>query len=77
MAQGSIGENSLTMLLLRVWMWAVPIAMLAAAVIFGGIAAADGRWALAGAMFMLGLIALGLMVVHYWLLYRFGKETTE
>ena len=77
MAQGSIDDNSLTMLLLRVWMLAVPIAMLAAAVVFGGIAAADGRWALAGAMFMLGLIALGLMVVHYWLLYRFGKEPTE
>ena len=77
MAQGSVGDNSLTMLLLRVWLWAVPIAMLAAAVVFGSIAAADGRWALTGAMFMLGLIALGLMVVHYWLLYRFGKGPTE
>ena len=52
-------------------------AMLATAVIFGGIAAADGRWALAGAMFGIGLIAVGLMVVHYWLLYRFGKGPTE
>ena len=77
MTQGSIGDDSLTMLLLRVWMWAVPIVMLAAAVIFGGIAAADGRWALAGAMFGIGLIAVGLMVVHYWLLYRFGKGPTE
>ncbi len=77
MAQGSIGDNSLTMLLLRVWMWAVPIVMLAAAVIFGGIAAVDGRWALAGAMFGIGIIAVGLMVVHYWLLYRFGKGPTE
>ncbi len=77
MTQGSIGDDSLTMLLLRVWMWAVPVAMLAAAVIFGGIAAADGRWALAGAMFGIGLIAVGLMVVHYWLLYRFGKGPTE
>ena len=77
MARGSIDDNSLTMLLLRVWMWAVPIAMLAAAVIFGGIAAADGRWALAGAMFGLGLLAIGLMAVHYWLLYRFGKGATS
>ncbi len=77
MAQGSIGDNSLTTLLLRVWMWAVPIAMLAAAVVFGGIAAADERWALAGAMCGLGVIAVGLMVVHYWLLYRFGKGPTE
>ncbi len=74
MAQGPANDNSLTMLLLRVWLWAVPIAMLAAAVVFGGIAAADGRWGLAGAMFGLGLIAITLMVVHYWLLYRFGKE---
>ena len=74
MAQGPVGDNSLTMLLLRVWLWAVPIVMLATAVVFGGIAAADGRWALAGAMFGLGLIAGALLVVHYWLLYRFGRE---
>ena len=74
MAQGPAGNNSLTMLLLRVWLWAMPIAMLAAAVVFGGLAAADGRWGLTGAMFGLGLIAVALMVVHYWLLYRFGKE---
>ena len=51
MAQGPAGDNSLTMLLLRVWLWSVPIAMLGAAVVFGGIAAADGRWGLSGAMF--------------------------
>ena len=77
MAQGPVGDNSLTMLLLRVWLWAVPIVMLATAVVFGGIAAADGRWALAGAMFGLGLLAIGLMAVHYWLLYRFGKGATS
>ena len=74
MAQGPAGDNGLTMLFLRIWLWAVPIAMLAVAVIFGGIAAADGRWALTGVMFVLGLVAVGLMVMHYWLLYRFGKE---
>lgn len=74
MAQRPDGDNSLTMLLLRVWLWAVPIAMFAAAVLFGGMAAADGSWGLTGAMFVLGLFAVGLMVVHYWLLYRFGKE---
>ena len=77
MAQGPVGDNSLTMLLLRVWLWAMPIAMLAAAVVFGSLAAADGRWGLTGAMFMLGLIAVSLMVVHYWLLYRFGKEPPQ
>ncbi|MCH7484926.1 MAG: hypothetical protein IIA90_07255 [Chloroflexi bacterium] len=74
MAQGSVGDNSLTMLLLRVWLWAVPIVMFGAAVVFGGIAAAGGRWGLAGAMFALGLIAVSLMAMHYWLLYQFGKE---
>ncbi len=74
MAQEPAGDNSLTMLLLRVWLWAVPIVMFGAAVVFGGIAAADGSWGLTGAMFVLGLIAIGMMVMHYWLLYRFGKE---
>jgi hypothetical protein len=74
MAQGPAGDNSLTWLFLRVWLWAVPIGMLGAAVLFGAIAAADGTWGLTAAMFVLGLFAVGLMVVHYWLLYRFGKE---
>lgn len=73
MAQRPAADNSLTMLFLRVWLWAVPIVMLVAAVIFGGIAAADGRWPLFGVMLVLGLVACGLMVLHYWLLYRFGK----
>jgi hypothetical protein len=67
-------DNSLTMLFLRVWLWLVPIAMLGAALLFGGIAAADGRWGLVGVMVVLALVAGGLMVLHYWLLYRFGKE---
>ena len=74
MATGPSGDNSMTMLFLRVWLWAVPIALLGAAVVFGGIAAADGRWGLSGVMFVLALVAIGLMVLHYWLLYRFGKE---
>ncbi len=77
MAQGPSSDNSLTMLFLRVWLWAVPIALLGAAVVFGGIAAADGRWGLTGVMFVLGLVAVGLMVMHYWLLYRFGKEPPQ
>ena len=77
MAQGPAGDNSLTMLLLRIWLWAVPIVMLVVAVVFGGLAAAEGRWGLTGVMFVLGLVAIGLMVVHYWLLYRFGKEPPQ
>ena len=74
MARGPVGDNIMTRLLLRVWLWAVPIVMFGTALVFGGIAAADGSWGLTGAMFVLGLIAIGMMVMHYWLLYRFGKE---
>ena len=66
-------DNSLTVLFLRVWMWLVPAGMLAAAVVFGVIAAADGSWGLFGVMVVLGLVAISLGVAHYWLLYRFGK----
>jgi hypothetical protein len=70
-------DNSLTMLLLRVWMWLVPVGMLAAAVVFGGIAAADGRWGLFAVMFVIGVFAIVLLFVHYWVLYRFGKGAGE
>lgn len=66
-------DNSLTAFLLRAWLWLVPVVMLGAAVIFGGIAAIDGRWPLFGVMVVLALVALGLGLAHYWLLYRFGK----
>ena len=74
MAQGPATDNSLTMLVLRVWLWLVPIVMLGTAVVFGGIAVADGRWALFGVMIVLGLVAGGMMLLHYWLLYRFSKD---
>jgi hypothetical protein len=71
-AEGGIG-----MVVLRAWMWLVPIVMLAAAVLFGGIAVADGSWALFVAMLLIGLFAAGLLVLHWWLLYRFGKGAAE
>jgi hypothetical protein len=55
-------------------MWFVPLAMLVAAVVFGVIAAADSNWALLAVMVVAGVFALVLMVVHYWLLYRFGRD---
>jgi hypothetical protein len=70
-------DNSLTVLFLRVWMWLVPVAMFVAAIVFGTIAAVDGSWGLFGVMFVLGLVAIGLGVAHYWLLYRFGKGAAE
>ena len=65
------------MLFLRVWMWAVPVLMFGAAVVLGAIAVADGSWGLLGVMVVLGLVAVGLAVAHYWLLYRFGKDAAE
>lgn len=76
MAQQQI-DNGLTMLILRAWMWLVPIGMLVAACVFGGIAAADGRWGLVVLMTFIGVVALGLMLLHYWLLYRFGKGAAQ
>jgi hypothetical protein len=74
MSRNAIGGNSLSMTILRVWMWLVPFVMLLGAVIFGAIAAADGNWALLVVMFVIGITAIGLMYFHYWVLYRFGKD---
>ena len=57
---------------LRVWMWFVPIAMVAASVVFSAIAAVNGSWGLLAVMVFLGMTGLGLLFVHWWLLYRFG-----
>jgi hypothetical protein len=70
-------DGSLTVFLLRAWMWFVPVAMLVAAVVFGGIAAADGNWGLFVVMVVIGVFACVLMAAHYWLLYRFGKGAGE
>ncbi|MEX0683563.1 MAG: hypothetical protein WD904_05580 [Dehalococcoidia bacterium] len=73
----NVGDGGLAMFVLRAWLWFMPISMVAAAVIFGGIAAADGSWGLVAVMLVIGLAGVGLMVLHYWLLYRFGKETRQ
>lgn len=70
-------DTSLTATLLRAWMWFVPVAMLIAAVVFGVVAAVDGRWGLLAVMVVAAVFALVLMVVHYWLLYRFGREASK
>lgn len=61
------------MLALRLWLWLVPITMLVAAVAFSLVAALDGRWALLGVMVLIGLFAVGLMVLHLWAMYGFGR----
>ena len=65
------------MIILRAWMWVVPIGLLAAAVIFGAIAAIDGRWPLFGVMVVIGLFSLGLLMLHWWVLYRFGGSQEQ
>jgi hypothetical protein len=69
-----IGGNSLSMIILRVWMWLVPFVMLLGAVVFGAIAVNDGNWALVAVMIVIGVTAIGLMYFHYWVMYRFGKD---
>ncbi len=74
MSRDVIGGNSISMLVLRVWMWIVPVVMLLGAVVFGAIAAGDGNWALVAVMIVIGATAIGLMYLHYWVMYRFGKK---
>ena len=70
----TIHDNSLGMVFLRVWLWLMPIGMLLAAFGFGVYAAVDGQWALFGVMLFMAFVAVGLLILHYWILYRFGKE---
>ena len=60
------------MFVLRLWMWAVPVLMFAAAVVFGAIAVSDSDWGLVAVMAVMGLTAIALFVFHWWVLYRFG-----
>ena len=69
--------DGLAMKLMRAWMWLVPIVMLGAAVLFGYLAAADGRWGLVAVMAFVGLLGLALLTLHWWLLYRFGARPEE
>lgn len=66
--------SSFSMFLLRLWMWAVPIIMLAVAAFFAVYAATDERWGLFVVMIVMGWLAIGLLVLHWWVLYRFGSK---
>ncbi len=56
------------MRLLRLWLWAAPLSMLALAALFGGLAVAQGKWGLLAAMVLLALVSVGLFVVQWRLL---------
>lgn len=69
----TIHDNTIGMVLLRAWLWLVPIGMLITATVFGAWAAIDGRWALFGFMVVIEFVAIMLLIFHWWILYRFGK----
>ena len=71
MTDNQAGGDSVTMRLMRVWLWGVPVLMLAGAVTFGAIAAADERWGLLAVMVVMGVLAVGLFAFHWWLVHRF------
>jgi hypothetical protein len=74
-SSASVGQpDSFGMLILRIWIWAVPIVMLVAAAIFAAIAVADGRWGLFVVMLFMGAVAVSLLVFHWWVVYRFGNR---
>ena len=77
MSRDVIGGNSLSMIILRVWMWLVPFVMLLAAVVFGAIAVNDGKWGVLALMIVIGVTAIGLLYLHYWVMYRFGKDAGQ
>jgi uncharacterized transporter YbjL len=67
-------EGGLTMTLLRLWLWVVPIGLIIAAAVFGVVAFTGERWALFGVMVVIGVFAIALLVLHWWVMYRFGRE---
>jgi amino acid permease len=71
--QGIKRSEGPVMLVMRAWLWLVPAVMLVASVVFGTIAVLDGSWALVVVMVLMGVFALALFVLHWWLMYRFGS----
>ena len=69
--------ESMSMTFLRIWLWIVPIAMLAVSAVFGTIAALDESWGLLAVMVIMAFFALGLLMLHWWAMYRFGKQPPE
>ncbi len=64
------GNDGPGMRLMRLWLWAAPLGMLALATLFGVLAVAEGKWGLLAAMVLLALVAVGLWLVQWRLLKR-------
>jgi len=59
-------------------MWFVPTAILITSAIFATVAALDGRWGLFAVMLLVGVFfGFGLLLVHWWVLYRFGRMPAQ
>ncbi len=68
------GSDGPGMRLMRLWLWAAPLGMLALAVLFGVLAVAEGKWGLLAAMILLALVAAGLWLVQWRLLRRLREQ---
>ncbi len=71
--EGRAGSDGPGIRLMRLWLWAVPLGMLALATLFGVLAVAEGKWGLLAAMVLLTLVAIGLFVVQWRLLKRLWR----
>jgi hypothetical protein len=58
------------MRLMRLWLWAAPLGMLALAALFAAVAVDGEDWALLAAMVVLALVAVALFVLQWRLLRR-------
>ncbi len=67
------GSDGPGMRLMRLWLWAAPLGMLALAALFGVLAVAEGKWGLLAAMIALALVAVGLFMVQWRLLKRLRR----
>ncbi len=67
------GSDGPGMRLMRLWLWAAPLGMLALATLFGVLAVAEGKWGLVAAMILLALVAVGLWLVQWRLLKRLRR----
>lgn len=74
--QRPAGNDGPAMRLMRLWLWAAPLGMLATATLFGVLAVAEGKWGLVVAMALLALVAMGLFVVQ-WRLFKRLRRTED
>lgn len=77
MEQGKPSANGPGVRLLRLWLWAAPLIMLALAALFAVIAVDEERWALLGVMVVLALVAVSLFLLQWRLLRRATEHGGE